>query len=629
MIRFLSKLTFFILFFNDFSFIRHVHLREFPIKEFFGLPSNYNLDMAKMNSYLCSVGDEVGTGRDGKCCLCRDSCITFKNCCIDKFWNTKDSNLTLNSYFRNFTDRMDQGHLNYICAPLVREEFSSRSSRYYMMTSCDERQNLNEDYEKCEMSKYKSFSETIPVLTSKGVLYRSAACARCNDISEFSYVPVKGKCPYGEEQLKSINNDLTACTFEIPEYFSDSISQCHNYTYPRERCDDDRFQKLCASYVGGMSEGKYPNLHCYRCDGNQINVKKPQFDSCDSILKPRIWSFTIDFSGLVSYYSQSQRMCPEGQIMDVFARTCFPPDNGTAMNNTYNKGSISDEEILYHVNVYISLYLTILSLVGYLAVIVTYSVFKDLRNIPGYNTLALSTFLFLTDGVFLMENEKDSGENTFCKCIAILFHWLVLVSQMWITIICVDLALTIHSSVSVATRNKSKWLKIYFIVALATPLFFVVPTVILNETGVVDVGYKKECWIEDIETKTWSYIVPVTLQNLACTCLLIKTMRRIHIEKQANKKALGSSQQNVDIVKIALKLTIGLGLVEIIGVVRVNEPTLRLVFGTLYNIVRSVKGVFVCLLYVANKRVILLYKTKLTCTKNAVVRNNHSSTSAF
>jgi len=225
--------------------------------------------------------------------------------------------------------------------------------------------------------------------------------------------------------------------------------------------------------------------------------------------------------------------------------------------------------------------------------------------------MALTGYLLLSDFAFLLPIEPGSNA---CKIKGILLHWLLLVSQMWITIICVDLALAINSFTSVATRNKSKWFQIYFIVALVIPLLFVVPAVILNETGVVDVGYKHTfCWVEDLATRIWSYIVPVALQNLTCLCLLIKTMRRIHVERRANKRTLGSSQQNVDIVKIVLKLAVGLGLVEFIGFIQIvdrKELVLNSLLSILYAVTRSLRGAFVCFLYLCNKRVFNLYKKK-------------------
>ena len=616
-------------------FIGHGQLREFPINEFFGLSSDFRLDredILNMNSYLCSFGEEVGNGRKGKCCSCRDSCTTFNNCCIDKYWrNATDSNVSLSSYLEDFVDRMEKERLEYTCVSLVEKKFlkESKTFLYFMMTSCNKHQILSkEDKQKCEMSNYKSFSETIPVVGSEdGILYRSAACARCNSISKFRYVTVTAKCPigYGNNDEKTIKDDLTGCTYRITEDFDESISRCHNYIYPQERCNNTNFQKLCASYIGSMNHGKYPNVHCYWCDGKMMNPKKPSFGSgeeCSTISKSRFWSFTIDFSGMVKY-TQSKtkkhsRQCPEGEIMDVFAQACFPPDNGGNGGLSITPTVSNTERILSEVNSYIVNYLTISSLIGYFVVIILYSILKELHNIPGYNALAMSTFLFLTDGVFLLGNIESHQSSAYCKYIGILFHWLLLASQMWTTIICVDLAITIHSSVSMATRSKSKWLKIYFIVALVSPLLFVVPAVVLNETGVVDVGYRYKCLIQDLTTRIWSYIVPVALQNFVCVCLLIKTMRLVHVEKRESKKTLGSSQKNIGIVKIALKLTVGLGLIEVLGLVQVvkhNDMTVKLALATLYNIVRSLKGEFVCFLFVGNKKVIRLCKTKFACMK--------------
>ena len=107
---------------------------DFPYRKFYNLTKDEE-DLEILKKSLC-----WGSNIHESCCSCRDTCIDFKNCCIDKFWNTTDTMLTLEVYLRNFQDKMnkqiDQG---YSCHQLVDSKFFSsntESLNYYMIDKC-------------------------------------------------------------------------------------------------------------------------------------------------------------------------------------------------------------------------------------------------------------------------------------------------------------------------------------------------------------------------------------------------------------------------------------------------------------------------------------------------------------
>ena len=198
-----------------------------------------------------------------------------------------------------------------------------------------------------------------------------------------------------------------------------------------------------------------------------------------------------------------------------------------------------------------------------------------------------------------------------CKVFGVVTHFLMIVSQMWATIICFDLAVTMYSSVAIATRNKAKTFKKYLAIAFTVPVPFVTTPVILNETGQVNVGYEEICWIQHFETRLWSYIAPIAVLYMFAFSALAISFWKIRATKKQTKKALESNRGHVGIVKIALKLVIGLGLIDIIGFVQLPGVELKehnKVLSMIYTILRSLKGLFVCLLYLVNRKVLNLYK---------------------
>ncbi|KAJ7371549.1 hypothetical protein OS493_024890 [Desmophyllum pertusum] len=85
---------------------------------------------------------------------------------------------------------------------------------------------------------------------------------------------------------------------------------------------------------------------------------------------------------------------------------------------------------LWFLLTYIGLSLSIISLVS---VLVTYSLFKELRTLPGINLMNLSLAHLLSNLLFLGAVYVEA--KVVCTVIAILLHYFLLVSFMWMSII--------------------------------------------------------------------------------------------------------------------------------------------------------------------------------------------------
>ena len=102
-------------------------------------------------------------------------------------------------------------------------------------------------------------------------------------------------------------------------------------------------------------------------------------------------------------------------------------------------------------------------------------------------------------------------------------------------------------------------------------------------------------------------------------------------ENEARKTLKGSSRQNKDLLAISLKIILTLGIIEIIGFVQIskedlseNEVMFNSTFAVLYTVLRSLRGLFLFMIYVVNKQ-------KLKSIKKIIQMNNkmskHSQTS--
>ena len=101
--------------------------------------------------------------------------------------------------------------------------------------------------------------------------------------------------------------------------------------------------------------------------------------------------------------------------------------------------------------------------------------------------------------------------------------------------------------------------------------------------------------------------------NMLSIGILVKTMINIYSEKKDTAQRFNSNQYDVNVVGIAVKLVIGLGLIEIVGFIQIKDgsKTFNEINLFVYNIARSLRGLFVFVIFVCNKKAIQLLKNKM------------------
>ncbi|XP_066931044.1 uncharacterized protein [Clytia hemisphaerica] len=573
---------------------------EFPFLKFLESETLHPNHQYKKESHLC---EGRNTDRSSSCCSCQNSCINTRNCCIDKFWN---GSLSLERYLEEFNDIMyNKRSYDYRCSLLFGPKFmnkmtESKSESYFMISSCDESTKCTKDYKRCETSNYQNMRETIPVLSKGGQLYRSESCAKCNNVTKYKYLKISVVCQGHSEKNISMLNEMN-CHFGL-EMHNNKVYECSNSEHPKSRCRDPNYQRKCSSYSSFLNDG-FANIDCYKCSGAILPAHLQYVDllreSCEMTFNNLMsWAFTLDFSGKIS----NRQICETGEIYDVFEHQCLGKENFT---NSIDKVEDNYEQI-QRMMTFIG---TSISLFFYAFLITTHLIFKELRNIPGLNTLALGVSFFISD--FSLLTHGLYANSFFCKYFGISLHYLLLVGHMWLTIICFDLKMAMHSPISTTNRNKTKTFLKYLVIALLTPLLIVATSITLDSVGYINAGYADICWIKDFKTRLWFYIIPTAISFVLAIVALLSTLMKIYQTKKDTSKTLGSDQGNVDIVKIAAKLLIGLGFMEILGYIGSPEKVSSLIFSMCYVTVRSLKGVFLCVIFLFNKKVFRLYSRRI------------------
>ena len=345
-------------------------------------------------------------------------------------------------------------------------------------------------------------------------------------------------------------------------------------------------------------------------------------------------NYTIDSNKTVNYYGINNKS------LSLTVESYFPLKNGIGIclrQKTEEFVVLRWLKTLANIEYYISITGTSVSVICYISIIMTYMLFKKLRNIPGLNTLTLCCCLLIADVSFLIATQAYTVYH-LCKVIGIMLHWSLLASQMWMLVITFDITTRIAVLTAVTReRNMGKFLK-YCIFAFSVPTIIVMLTTIFNETGIVNIGYGKNgiCWIKQFATRIVSYIVPVALTFIISGMALTYTIFKVKTEDNRNQKALSNSgTNNISISKIAVKLVIILGLSESLGFIQIRSSSgflthsqliFNSTFSILYTVLRSFRGFMLWFIYICNSRVYNMYKHIIQQQKMKESRSNATET---
>ncbi|XP_057311653.1 uncharacterized protein LOC130649399 [Hydractinia symbiolongicarpus] len=336
----------------------------------------------------------------------------------------------------------------------------------------------------------------------------------------------------------------------------------------------------------------------------------------DCPLKPLINNVTVNKSNFLIHKTQNgeTHYRPEDYLpLKTGFGVCISSPTRHAITYIWLKD-------LYEVEHYISIVGTSISVLCYIWIISTFIGFKELRTLPGLNTLGMCSSLLFADVLFLL-TMKAKESYTFCLTVAVLLHWSLLLSFLWSILIAYDLVVKFGTfKVSSRENNVRKFLP-RCILALLISTVIVVITVSLDQGSNVDVGYgiNRICWINYLHARIAAYIVPISLAFLITLCSLSYTMYKIHHELKVNEKVLKTgSFRKLKTLKIALKLTIILGLSEGIGFIQIvksdlseRELAINASFGFVYSLFRSLRGVMLWLVYILGANAFSMYKKRI------------------
>ncbi|XP_065654231.1 uncharacterized protein LOC136080850 isoform X1 [Hydra vulgaris] len=256
------------------------------------------------------------------------------------------------------------------------------------------------------------------------------------------------------------------------------------------------------------------------------------------------------------------------------------------------------------------------SLLCYIVIIIVYTYFKELRTWSSVTSTTLCINLFFADFTFLISTQIHKN-RLWCKVLSILLHWFLLVAYHSLLILALDVAATFGSYNHQFLKRKT--LIQYFIVIYVIPSIYLFINVTLEKTGVAYVGYGDGiCWIQGFYANLFSFIIPIVIIILTSLVCLLFTVYKITLSEKKSNKIFGEGRTSrVNVVRVALKLTLILGVIELLGFVQISkaslsegEETFNTVFTVIYMLFRSAKGVLLFVAYICTQKVKKIIITK-------------------
>lgn len=230
-------------------------------------------------------------------------------------------------------------------------------------------------------------------------------------------------------------------------------------------------------YHNGTSIEIYFVIYVPKKKPISVEVEK----SCGNLGRKTTWQALIKFNDEIE--EQIRRQCANA------TGGCLPETN----ISTHPKWFQMVDDIALSVS-YIG---TIISIVCYILIIITYCFFKALYKTPHLCTLSLAICLFVGDLAFIIANimEKIGSNNIVaCKTIAIVMHFGIVSGYSWGTTLAIDLMRTFVIYKSRVVDADFRRFKIYCAVTFSSTALIVMAAYLLDHLRIALIGCYDFLW---------------------------------------------------------------------------------------------------------------------------------------
>ena len=291
--------------------------------------------------------------------------------------------------------------------------------------------------------------------------------------------------------------------------------------------------------------------------------------------------------------------------------------------------------------VYIICVFSLLSFFGCLAILLTYSLFKELRSTPGKILMNFASAI-LVASVLTIASLFVVNVRPVCKTVAILLHYTYTCEFFWMSVLSFEIARALRKANSAnmkrSKRTERQRLLVYSFIGWGLPLLVILYTVVVNfvHTDYVRYGGPEKCsegkycpdrycFITEGRSYIFSLFVPVGVS------LLFNFTAAAFIGYMMIKAAINRYKLNTGSTASYIRVLISV--ICIIGVVYVLSAVF-LTFSSwgiyVFSALGTAQGFIVSIVFILKRRIAEMYKVqcvtivgKLNCIESDIKHSRH------
>ncbi|XP_030831608.1 adhesion G-protein coupled receptor G2 [Strongylocentrotus purpuratus] len=270
----------------------------------------------------------------------------------------------------------------------------------------------------------------------------------------------------------------------------------------------------------------------------------------------------------------------------------------------------------------LNLILVGLSSICLLATLLTYCIFKPLRNLQGLSIMSFVSALLVAQVMLQFIAPNMISLPTVCTIAATITHYFLLAVFTWTNILAWDLVRHFASSSFLPKRHgETRRLIAYLIIGWCLPLVIVVPCLIVQVQNPSMFRYGKigtSCWIYQARAIVLVFLVPVAVSFLVSIVLFSLTAYGVHKSKRgASVLHEGAHERRKELfheLVVHFKISCLLGFGWSFGFIAAFAQAAAV--WTIFIITSSLQGIFVFVFFGANHRVRGLWRKRIRESKS-------------
>ena len=270
-----------------------------------------------------------------------------------------------------------------------------------------------------------------------------------------------------------------------------------------------------------------------------------------------------------------------------------------------------------------------LSVIGCILILLTYSLFKELRTLPSLILMYLAVAILIGNLLILVGGPVGEMVRVICTPVAIITHYIFLSQFGWMSLMSTEIARNLYQAFKMKVHEsktyKIKLFVVYTLLGWGIPLLIVLLTVIVNftTTDLVFYGKSKDgtpgrCWINHFASVVISFVTPLGISLVYNTIIFVVATIYLCVSSKSHSKL--NSDKKVPFLRLNIAIFSVSGVTWIFGFLALL-PQLEWIW-ILFILLNSTQGFIIFVAFLCTKRVALLYLGLFTHHRKVVTESS-------